>query len=532
MKLKREIICVTIFITFMFFSCSSFYNIKAQSDEAIVYDVIVDNNIAYVSYGSEGLHIVDVSNIRNPQLLSVYDYPGEIVDAFILNQQIFALFSNSSLRIIDVVDPIHPILRGSIPLPYHTYNVVVDNYNIAYIAAGENGLKIINVTDTSSLYIIETYDSIGEIKDVKIKNNLAYLADGSNGFLTLNISNRENPTLISHLDTDYCENIFVGDFFTYLACGSYGLKIVDVTNSSDPSTVGAYWTSNKISSVFVESNDIAYVTDGDGGLKIVDVGTPSVPVMLGYLDTTSTTRSVCVSGTYAFVANTENLLIVDVSSLSAPFISSSYSSEDGSAVTIHEPIEGNTIILIIASIVSGVAFLVLLLKLGPFIRMTKTWKEDTGPFTNSLSISLYLAISGLFLWLSYNAFMNGNMSLMYTMLFASPLIGGLIGGIFVFKKDWAAVTLPLALLLGISVFCIMTIPQNMLFIKSFFTSIGVLLIALVSSAIGRTINQVIVKEKIERSTLKSAGDIECPECGEKIPSSSKFCYNCGFNTSE
>jgi len=527
MKFRRDIIFLMILLLFIFISSSSFYTSQSQADRSIVYDVFVDNDIAYISYGSEGLHIVDVSDKRKPTLISVYDFPGDIVDMFKLNQFVYALFANSSLQIINVTDIENPTLEGSLPLPYPTYNVVVDTYNTVYVAAGENGLKIINVTDTSSPYVMETYDSIGEVKAVKIKNNIAYVADGHNGLLILDIIVRENPTLLNRIDTGFCENIFVGDFYTYLACGSYGLKIFDLTNTSNPIQVGSFWTSYKISSVAVEYNDLAYVADGFGGLKIIDVGTPSIPVMLGHLDTSNTARSVFVSGNYVFIANTENLLVVDVSIPSSPVIRSSYPSEDGSIITPHEPIEPTTIILIITSTIAGIALIILLARLGPFIRMIKTWKEDPGPFTNSLAISSYFVISGFFLWMSYNAFLNGNESLMNGMLFASPILGGLICGIFVFKKDWIAVILPLSLLLSIGIFCILLLLFGKLFGASFFSSIGVLFVSLICSAIGRAINQAIIKEEKEKPTSSETRNIVCSKCGETIPSSSKFCYNCG-----
>jgi MFS family permease len=250
--------------------------------------------------------------------------------------------------------------------------------------------------------------------------------------------------------------------------------------------------------------------------------------MLGYVETTSITRTVFVSDDYAYVANTAELLIVDVSMPALPDVRGSYSFEGGPIVTPIKLLETLEIILIITSIIGGIALITFLAKLGQFIRMTKSWKEDTGSFTNSLGISLFLAISGLFLWLSYNAFVNYNEPLMNGMLFTSSLLGGLVCGIFVYKKDWAAVTLPLALVLGICDFCILLLLYNKIFVQSFFTSIGILLTVLISSAIGRVINQAIKDEKKEKPAIQTAGEIKCSECNESIPSSSKFCYNCGF----
>ena len=62
--------------------------------------------------------------------------------------------------------------------------------------------------------------------------------------------------------------------------------------------------------------NFAYVSDGDGSLYILDVSDPGAPYVVGRFDTTGMSRSVAVSGTFAYViayGSFNGLWIIDVS---------------------------------------------------------------------------------------------------------------------------------------------------------------------------------------------------------------------------
>ena len=107
---------------------------------------------------------------------------------------------------------------------------------------------------------VELIGSIGGIaKAVVVQGNHAYVAAGENGLRVINVSNKSNPTEVAHYDTpgNACD-VTVSGNYAYVADGSSGVRIIDVSNPSSPIEVGAYIRRGFARSVAVQGN-YAYV---------------------------------------------------------------------------------------------------------------------------------------------------------------------------------------------------------------------------------------------------------------------------------
>ena len=143
---------------------------------------------------------------------------------------------------------------------------VVDNY--AYVADGDKGLKIIDISNRTNLTLKGTYDTSGDALGVQVVGNYAYVADGNSGLQIVDITDRANPTRKGTYDTD--GNAFgvqvVGND-AYVADGSSGLQIVDITDRANPRFKGNYDTDGNARNVQVVGK-YYYLADSDGGLQI------------------------------------------------------------------------------------------------------------------------------------------------------------------------------------------------------------------------------------------------------------------------
>jgi len=82
--------------------------------------------------------------------------------------------------------------------------------------------------------------------------------------------------------------------------------------------VGSYDTPGYAMDVAV-SGSYAYVADSDSGLRVIDISTPSSPTEVGFYDTPYLAKDVAVSGNYAYVADSESgLRVIDISTPSNP----------------------------------------------------------------------------------------------------------------------------------------------------------------------------------------------------------------------
>ncbi|MHB1038377.1 MAG: Ig-like domain-containing protein, partial [Pirellulales bacterium] len=129
------------------------------------------------------------------------------------------------------------------------------------------------------------YDTFGYAREVVVSGSLAYLAAGDDGVVILDVSNPARPMRFGGDDTsgEACGVLVTGPL-AYVADRQAGLQIIDVSNPAAPVRLGGFDTSGFALSVAV-SDTLAYVADWDAGLQIIDVTKPAAPVRLGGYDT-------------------------------------------------------------------------------------------------------------------------------------------------------------------------------------------------------------------------------------------------------
>ncbi|MDD1458344.1 cadherin domain-containing protein, partial [Dolichospermum sp. ST_sed7] len=108
-------------------------------------------------------------------------------------------------------------------------------------------------------------------RGVQVVGNYAYVADGDSGLQIIDISNPTTPTLKGNYDTSgLAYGVQVVGNYAYVADYTSGLQIIDISNPTTPTLKGNYDTSGYALGVQVVGN-YAYVADSDGGLKIINV---------------------------------------------------------------------------------------------------------------------------------------------------------------------------------------------------------------------------------------------------------------------
>ena len=154
-----------------------------------------------------------------------------------------------------------------------------------------------------------SYDTSGYAQDVAVSGGDAYIADGNNGLVVVDVSDPTDPVRVGgYYDSNYAQGVAVSGDYAYVADGTGGLVVVDVSDPPDPTWVGGYDASDYAYGVAV-SGGYAYVADRDSGLVVVDVSDPANPTRAGGYDTGSA-QSVAVAGGYAYVADGSGGLVV------------------------------------------------------------------------------------------------------------------------------------------------------------------------------------------------------------------------------
>lgn len=172
-----------------------------------------------------------------------------------------------------------------------------------YVAAGSGGLQIIqlDLPDTSSETItgtlVSTLDTDGDTKAVTVFDKYAFLADGDKGLKIINISNPASPTLMGSFNTPgdasrvWIREASTNTVYAYIADGDKGIRAIDVSDPTLPvdfDPVLSYDTSGFASDIAVnQPGDMVIVGDGSAGLTMISISDPEAGETIDYSDTES-----------------------------------------------------------------------------------------------------------------------------------------------------------------------------------------------------------------------------------------------------
>lgn len=210
--------------------------------------------------------------------------------------------------------------KGSYDTPDRAYGVCISG-KYAYVADGDSGLRIIDISNPSVPALAGSYDTSANSQGIAVSGNLVFLADQLNGLLIIDVSNPGAPTLVGSYDTpDRAYRVCVEGNYAFVADRLSGLQIVDISNPSAPILAGSLDTPVDALDVFV-SGDYAFVTDNTNGFLVIDISDPAAPSLAGSCATPAQAYSVCVSGDYAYVTDSAyGLLSIDISNPVAPAV--------------------------------------------------------------------------------------------------------------------------------------------------------------------------------------------------------------------
>jgi hypothetical protein len=228
------------------------------------------------------------------------------------------------LMVVDVSKNQAPKVVGQTPiLPADGQDLVVSG-GLAFMAAGQAGLLVIDVSDPTSPGLVSSHPTVGRARAVILTGSHALVADDWAGLRSFDVSDPLRLVAAGGILTDApVLDIFVDGSYAYAATGEGGLLVVDVSNPEEPIVVGSVSLPGHATGVFVR-NDHAYVAAGGAGLRIVDVSDPRAPFEAGAFEA-GFVRRVFVLGQRAYLATERTgLRLLDVSNPFLPTILTSY----------------------------------------------------------------------------------------------------------------------------------------------------------------------------------------------------------------
>jgi len=267
--------------------------------------IFVAGDYAYLADGYDGLKILNISNSSIPREVGAYEFllhggtngsAGAIhVDG---DYACIADRAFSRYRKLNISNPNSPNSIAAISMNGGVNDVFISG-QVVYLAQNWNGLGILTLETSNEVGHFYTDYALG----VCVSGNYAYVADGEAGLRIIDISNPAAPAEAGSFDTgDMAINVFVAGNLAYVADGEDGLRIIDIQNPAQPAEVGFYETDGYAIAVYVSDN-YAYVADDVAGLRLIDVNDPVNPKEVGFFDTGWYAVDVFVRNHIAYVAD-------------------------------------------------------------------------------------------------------------------------------------------------------------------------------------------------------------------------------------
>ncbi|MEA2070748.1 MAG: hypothetical protein U9O98_05595 [Asgard group archaeon] len=213
-----------------------------QKNHAAIYDIQIRDNIAYLAHYTEGLVLLNISDLTAPEEISYFNDGGKTWRLFIK-----------------------------------------DSY--AFVADREQGLEIIDIRNPEKLEKIGF--TAGTPMDVYVTNKFAYVAGGpSKGLQIYKIKDKKNPKKIADVSSpqDEAFGVTVKDNYAFVASGEYGLKIYDIRRSRKPVLIYNYrdWIKGETWDVFIHQY-LLYIADEEDGVEVLDITDPKTPEKVGHI---------------------------------------------------------------------------------------------------------------------------------------------------------------------------------------------------------------------------------------------------------
>ncbi|MBZ0266300.1 T9SS type A sorting domain-containing protein [bacterium] len=279
-------------------------------------EISIYQDYAYIIDTEHGIAIADISNPNDPVILSFIDLGFEPRGMHIVGDLAYMPGYNDddaqNFKIFDITNPLELEEVGAVHVNGNLQDVAVQG-EYAYIAAYNEGLAIVELSDPTNPVVVGTYDTRTLSYGIDARDNFVYLADGASGMRIIEVSNPINPIEIGRFDTRrYAQDIYLYESYAIIACEGDGMYIVDISDPTNPEEVYHFDTEDWGVSVDMYEHFV-FLADREGGVLVFDIEDVENVEITGFYHTHGACLGVLVQPPYLYLAETLSLGIYDCS---------------------------------------------------------------------------------------------------------------------------------------------------------------------------------------------------------------------------
>ena len=175
-------------------------------NEGTINDLAIKGNYLFLTDSNTGLlRIIDIQDRNNPVAAAEMDLGNRPNTIKIAGDYAFITNSDSGVMVINIADPLHPQFAASYTGPYvHTLELAG---NYLYLPIREQGvLEIVDITDPLNPLLTGTIADVSGAQSVTVNGDTAYLLcqdDPDDSIVTINVASKTNPYAVTRLTRYY-----------------------------------------------------------------------------------------------------------------------------------------------------------------------------------------------------------------------------------------------------------------------------------------------------------------------------------------
>ncbi|MHA2601285.1 MAG: hypothetical protein AM324_004040 [Candidatus Thorarchaeota archaeon SMTZ1-83] len=265
---------------------------------ALIQHVVVQGDYVYIIDANFGVRVLGASNFSEIEEVGVL--PHNQTDAHFSRMKLFndllyylqdGDISDKKLIILDVTDPTAPLEVGSHEMPGFWWFYGFDcSDEYACIAAGQEGLRVADISVPDSIVDVSTYDFYDLTSGLAVSGDYAFVGTYMRYLVIYDVSDPSSPTEVASLDfpdspikqiSVWGDHLYVPGVALDHKCG---VSVLDISDPTAPEEI-AYWPAFEGYSgapFNVERyEEYAVLACALGGVEIYDVTDIDQPVPLG-----------------------------------------------------------------------------------------------------------------------------------------------------------------------------------------------------------------------------------------------------------
>lgn len=275
-----------------------------------VFGIEIDSSYVYVCAHQSGLYVLDMRYNANPPIIGYISGFGSARRASLVDGCLLVLDLFGSMKLIDLTHRSQPATIWSYPLDFNCYSMAL-RQDTVYVANWIYGVKSVKIEGKGGAHVISGKKQYSLCKSLIADGDRILAATGEGGLLALNGDLKPISTPEFNIEGNCVEIKKSGDK-GYLSYDDYGLGILDLKNGGDIVGVSFLKTDGWVQSSAPTGGRYAFLANWQG-IMTVDLSDIDYPFVDGFYDTDFSSAKIEFRNDTVFVAATSGLELYDVS---------------------------------------------------------------------------------------------------------------------------------------------------------------------------------------------------------------------------